>query len=176
MQSNEEAHSAASQMVNNSTPVYLVKLMEAGAEYQLSDEQRGKAEQIAGAICRDHRVKGSLQEFADRLAQVPDLAEFAASIRSFFLHEGRAQSFTDEGESVEHRRDALENLSFGGIAMAFIVTYVAAVTLLSDSFGSVAPPADQEVAELLTLIPWAISFPIAGSVALCFAQLLWVKK
>jgi hypothetical protein len=99
VQNNEADIRAARSLINDATPAYLVKLMEFGAEYSLSDEQRRKAEQIAGEIGRDGRVSGVLRDFADRLDHVPELQDFAPRVRAFFLNDGRyAQFFKHETE------------------------------------------------------------------------------
>jgi len=103
MVGNEAGESAASRLIQDATPAYLVKLMQAGTEYQLSDEQRRKV---------------------------------------------------------------------GFVATVFIVIYGASVTLLSDVVGYVAPQADQTLRDILTLMPWAFSFPVAGLAALFSAKLL----
>jgi len=174
MVGNEAGDSAASRLIQDATPAYLVKLMQAGTEYRLSDEQRRKAERIADEISRDGRISYVLQDYVDRLAQVPDLQDFATSIRGFFLNEAsHAQDFKGEAGSVVQPVSGLDGrLKVGSVATVFIVIYGASVTLLSEVVGSVAPQADQTLRDILTLMPWAFSFPVAGLAALFFAKLL----
>lgn len=168
MESEEKAVCAAGRLISNATPEYLVKLMQLGTEYALSDEQRGKAEQIAREISRDDRISKFMEDFANRIDQEPGLEDFAARIRGFFLNDGRyAHIFKTEVESAEQRdAEPSGRLTPGAILTAFIVIYLSSVTLLSDVIGSMEIEVDPMLSDILKLMPWALSFPIAGSVAL----------
>lgn len=179
MESEDTAICAAGRLIKDATPEYMVKLMQFGAEYALSPEQRGTAEQIAVEISRDGRVRDFIEDFANRIEQEPGLDDFAARIRGFFLNDSRyAHLFETDAESTEKRSaEPSGRLTPGAILTVFIVIYAASVTMLCGITSSVFPETtDQRLAAMFTLMPWALSFPIAGSVALYFAKLLGGKK